>query len=320
MPSDLAERTPRLTVVVATRNRPRLLRDALASLNDVLRAGDHVIVVDSASNEADAVSPADEMGAATLRCELPGACRARNTGTEAAPTDLVAFMDDDCLPAPGWLDALSKAFSDAPGTQFVTGRILPEGGSSGRAQLGISLCVSEDPRTFGEGDDPSAMGHGANMAWRRDALLSLGGFDELMGPGARFRAAEDHDVFWRALRAGYTGAYVPTAVIKHRQWRNRRQQLRAYYAYGVGTGAFEVKRSRLDGRDSRATNAAPRALSARSATARLAVTRARSLATNVVRGYQMGAAGDAFMLAGAVTGAAGAARVPVVDGHFSSRV
>ncbi|MGH9301412.1 MAG: glycosyltransferase family 2 protein, partial [Acidimicrobiales bacterium] len=58
-------------------------------------------------------------------------------------------------------------------------------------------------------------------------------------------AAEDHDVVWRALRAGYSGCFEPEAVVSHRQWRSRREQLRTYYGYGVGSGALAMKRWRM---------------------------------------------------------------------------
>jgi GT2 family glycosyltransferase len=320
MHRDLSERLPAMSVVVATRNRPELLRDALACLNAALRRADRVIVVDSASTDEGVQRVAREMGARTLRCEEPGACRARNIGVEAADTELVAFMDDDCLPDVRWLEEMSRAFSSSPTTQFLTGRILPENAVSTRAQLGISLHTSETPTTFGQGDDPTVIGHGANMAWRREAIVNIGGFDELMGPGAPLRAAEDHDLFWRALRSGLTGSYVPAAMVRHRQWRDRRRQLLAYYSYGVGTGAFEAKRSALDRPHLRGHGRVEVGSRTRGVTRHLASSRVRSAARNAARGYEMGAIADLVLLTGAIAGVDRVRKLQLVDGHFARAV
>lgn len=305
-----------LTVVMATRDRPRLLRDALESLDGALRSGHRVIVVDSASQDSSVGRIAGEMGATTVRCDRPGACRARNAGLACTETELVAFMDDDCLAEPDWSEAICEAFRRSSATHFITGRILPDSDIVGRAQLGVSLHVSDAPLTFRWGDDPKAMGHGANMAWRSASLRAIGGFDESMGPGAPFRAAEDHDVFWRGLRAGYVGRYEPGAVVRHRQWRNRREQLGAYYAYGIGTGAMEVKRSRLGDPPSCTGRHRPGGTGTHVLMGRLAAAHLASAMGNLARGYQMGAIADAAMLAGTAAGVARARRAPLVDGHF----
>jgi glycosyltransferase involved in cell wall biosynthesis len=307
-----------MTVVLATRNRAQMLREALVSLDAALRTGDRVIVVDSASSDGTVLQVAKDMGARTLRCEEPGACRARNAGIEATDTELIAFMDDDCLPDPRWLEEISREFAHSPTNAFLTGRILPDDSLSTKAQLGISLQVSETPSTFGAGDDPSVIGHGANMAWRRDALAQIGGFDELMGPGAPFKAAEDHDLFWRALRSGLTGSYVPAAFVRHRQWRDRRGQLRAYFDYGVGSGAFEVKRAGLEHPHLRRHDRAESHSRTRGVTRELAVSRVRSFARNVTRGYEMGAIGDMVLLAGTLAGVERARKLKVVDGVFAT--
>jgi len=81
------------------------------------------------------------------------------------------------------------------------------------------------------------LGHSANLVVRRDALERVAGFDELMGAGARFRAAEDNDLFDRLLDQGYSGRYEPSVQAWHEQWRSRSMLIRLDWAYGIGTGA-----------------------------------------------------------------------------------
>src|SRR5437879_777458 len=96
------------------------------------------------------------------------------------------------------------------------------------------------------GDDPATAGSGANMAFRREAFDAVGGFDREFGPGARFRAAEDHELFWRVLRAGWVGRYTPDAVVVHEQWRGFGAFFAASFGYGFGSGALAAKVASVD--------------------------------------------------------------------------
>ena len=158
---------PAVTVVVATRDRPALLAEALAAIRRSLREEDRLVVVDSASRDPHVRDVAESSGATVLRCDLPGACRARNMGLAAASTPVVAFTDDDCLPAPDWVPAVSAAFAAHPDVAFVTGRVSVDEPISGRMQLGLSIHDVAVPAAIDAGSDVSKIGHGANMAWRR---------------------------------------------------------------------------------------------------------------------------------------------------------
>lgn len=307
---------PAITVVIATRDRPALLRDALVAVTASLRPADAVVVVDSASHQPAVRQVAEQAGARLVRCQLPGTCRARNAGWRAADTELVAFTDDDCLPVAGWVPSAAAALAADPDVSFITGRVLPATALTGRAQLGISLLVRDMASTFGPGADPASIGHGANMAWRRGALERLGGFDEQLGPGARLQAAEDHDLFWRALRTGAVGRFDPSVTVLHRPWRNRRGQLRAYYGYGVGTGALAVKRRRMADGDDPARPLGAGELAALVGVELAGRQAAPALRRSIGERYAMGALGELVKLAGAARGAALAARMPLQTGHY----
>ena len=327
--------TTPLTVVVATRDRAGHLCEALAALGASLRDGDSIIVVDSASSDPRVGQVALAAGARLVRCDRPGACRARNAGWRASETEVVAFTDDDCRPRPGWARALARAAALPARPDFVTGKVM--GGQEGRAQLTLSVTSSDEPATFAAGDDTSSMGHGANMAWRRSALERIDGFDEALGPGAPLLAAEDHDAFWRCLRDGGTGRFDPRAVVEHRQWRDRAGQLQAYFGYGVGSGALAVKQWRMgaltrpvDAREpagsskqggSTGTEVAsplPAGTAVRRAGTELAWARgAVPVARNLAAGYEMGAVAEAVKLAGSIVGVRRARRMALVGGHFS---
>jgi glycosyltransferase involved in cell wall biosynthesis len=240
-----------VSVVIATRDRPALLRAALEAVGRSLRPGDEVIVVDSASRPPAAAAVAAvtaAAGARLVRCGRPGTSRARNAGARAASAPIVAFTDDDCLPEPDWLEAVARAFESHPGLGFVTGAVVPGRRADGTAPTGVPLSAETggSPRAFGDDDNPDVLGHGANMAWAREALVGMGGFDEAFGPGAPLRAAEDHEAFWRALRTGLAGRHEPSVTVVHSQWRGTWGQMRSYYGYGVGSAGLFVKRRRTE--------------------------------------------------------------------------
>lgn len=223
-----------VSVVICSRDRGAQLRRAIAAVRAVLRAEDELLVVDSASADASVASIAAEAGARVLRAAAPGLARARNVGWRRAGRDVVAFTDDDCEPMPGWTRHVEDAFR-AQGLGFAFGQVLARGGGEP-----LSVTADARPQTF-RGADAVVVGHGANLSCRVAALAAVGGFDDALGSGSDFPAGEDSDIARRMLRAGWDGAFVPTAVVVHEQWRGRRAALRVMYRYGVGAGAVAVK-------------------------------------------------------------------------------
>lgn len=230
-----------LSAIVPTRDRPGLLVGVLGALRATLHPSDELIVVDSASKDPAVARVAEAEGARVVRSEFPGASRARNVGALAAAGRVVAFTDDDCLPEEGWREAIVRALDD-PRVGFVTGAVIPDRA----AALAVSVHEDEERRVFAEVEDPASIGHGANMAFRRDVYLGVGGMDEALGIGGRFGGSGEQDLFWRVLRAGWLGVYDPDVRVVHRQWRTNRQALYTHFRYGIGGGAFAVKAARVD--------------------------------------------------------------------------
>lgn len=222
-----------VTVVVPCRDRPDHLARCLAAVTAQLQPGDAVLVIDSASRDAAAVaSVVAATGARLLRCDQPGAARARNAGWQAAGAEVVAFVDDDVVVSDGWLEALAAAFA-GPDVAFAAGRTtLPDG----HAGAVTSTWTSVEPPAVVTADTAGVLGAG-NLALRRSVLAAVGGFDERLGPATWFAAGEDVELVDRVLATGTTGRYVAAAVARHEQWRSGRELLGAQWAYGKGMGA-----------------------------------------------------------------------------------
>lgn len=114
---------PPVSVVVATRDRPELLRTTLESIRAQDYPGDLrvVLVYDRAEPETDLADPDPHRGVTVIEnTRTPGLAGARNTGILAAEGELVAFCDDDDLWRTGKLTAQVRALLAAPEAAFVS--------------------------------------------------------------------------------------------------------------------------------------------------------------------------------------------------------
>jgi GT2 family glycosyltransferase len=294
-----------LSVVVPTRDRPQLLDACLASVGRALAPGDELLVVDSASRQAEATAGvARAHRAHLLRCDRRGASRARNLGWQAASCALVAFVDDDVRVDRAWAEGMVAAFADSR-VSFVTGRVaLPEGVTAERP---VAIVDGLRPIALGPGH-VGILGHGANLGVRRQAISAIGGYDEVLGAGGALRAAEDLDLLDRLLAHGFTGRYEPSALAWHEQWRSRRQLLALDWSYGVGGGARLAKLARHD-----------MARARREAGTLLWDWTLSELWPDLRAGYEFLAACVLLRAAGALVGLARGVSRRVVDGHYQPR-
>lgn len=234
-------RLPAASIIIPSRNRPDILADTVAS---ILR-GDEVpaelIIID----QSDAPHPMLSGLVSDRPCEVryrwaraEGVSRARNEGIAAASHDILVFTDDDTLVAPDWFGAIVRALVDSgPGT-VVTGQVRPsEDAGSGVVP---STAVHDDPIVY-EGRVGVDILFSGNMAMYRTVLEDVGPFDLRLGGGARFPTAEDNDLGFRILEAGYRIRYVPEPVVYHRAWRGPADYLPLKWRYSRGQGAFYAK-------------------------------------------------------------------------------
>jgi glycosyltransferase involved in cell wall biosynthesis len=245
---------PRITVVIATRDRTESLLRCMASLSGLNYRAFDVVVVDSA--------PASDLTARALagrqdwpfalrylRAPRPGLALAHNEALPAVTGEIVAFTDDDVEVDAEWLSALAEAFTET-GAACVTGLILPAELET-RAQL-----LVEQAGGFGRGftrrtftrDMPEPeplfpftagrLGSGANMAFRTGWLLSHGAFDPATGAGTPARGGDDLVAFLRTIVDGGMLVYEPAAVVRHWHRPDYQGMRRQAFGYGVGLGAY----------------------------------------------------------------------------------
>ena len=226
----------RCTVLVCTRDRPEMLDRLLTSMG-ALRGVVDVLVVDSASTTTRTRDVVEQHGFGYLRLERPGLSVARNAGVRAARTELVAFTDDDCIVDAGWLGPLLAPFDD-PRVGVVTGAMVDEP----RLPAAEPPLAQRRARRSVQGLD---LGSGANMAFRRAAVLEVGGFDERLGAGTPLAGAEDLDMFCRLLHSGWSGVREPASAVVHAHVRHGRDHVDLIGGYARGSGAQVAKALRL---------------------------------------------------------------------------
>lgn len=213
-----------------------MLASALVAIRAASSDDVEVLVVDSASDTAETRDVAAEAGVEYIRSGK-GLSVARNMGITTAARPIVIFTDDDCRPTEGWVETLVAHFDEAD-VSAVTGRMLDHTQSTDSPYHRATRYV-----TPLSGIDA---GHGAVMAFRRETLLRIGGFDDLMGAGQRMAGAEDLDIFVRLLRAGTEIVHDGDAIVLHANTRIGDAYIELYRGYGRGLGALIAKWLRLD--------------------------------------------------------------------------
>jgi GT2 family glycosyltransferase len=203
-----------------------VIRDCLEGLSRLDYPDFEAIVVDDGSTDrtADIVGKYDVR---LIRTENRGLSSARNTGLEAARGEIVAYLDDDAYPDPHWLRYLAWAFRTSDHAGIGGPNIPPPGDGP------IADCVANAPGGPVHvllSDREAEHIPGCNMAFRKDQLEAVGGFD------AQFRVAgDDVDVCWRLHERGWTLGYHPAAMV----WHHRRNSLGAYWRQQRGYGRAE---------------------------------------------------------------------------------
>lgn len=250
---------PHVTVVIATRDRAESLRRCLESLMAQTYQDMDIVVVDNAPSSPDTRDLVAGTFARTGRVSYvletrPGLARAHNAGVAAASGAVIAFTDDDVIVDPSWVAAIAANFASDARIGCVTGLILPAELET-RAQYwterhggfgkGLSRRVFDPGHADRQGPlfpyAAGVFGSGANMAFRREALMRMGGFDAALGAGTLARGGDDLAGFFGAFEAGYQIAYEPGAIVWHHHRRDEDGMRRQAYGYGVGLGAYLTK-------------------------------------------------------------------------------
>jgi glycosyltransferase involved in cell wall biosynthesis len=235
---------PVVSVVVPTRGRAAYLEVTLDSLLDQRTETSYeIVVVDDGATDATAAVVAARSDVRYLaHGEGRGLNAARNTGLQESQAELIAFVDDDVLVPPGWVDALVSGSRRHPEADAFGGPIRAR--FEGTTPRG---CGREEPPIttldLGTEDCEATKAWGANFAVRRGAVERVGPFDERI-----VRPHGDEEEWLERLRsAGGTIVYLAEAGLDHRRTAEDarlRPLARAAYARGRAARASDRRRER----------------------------------------------------------------------------
>lgn len=245
---------PFISVVVCTRDRPEQIKKCLNRLAQQKYPRYEVVVVDNAPT-SDALRKVVE-GQAGSGVEFrycveprPGLSWARNAGIAAAASDVIAFLDDDDEPDEHWLAGIADGFAGDERVGCVSGIVLPARLDNAVENLfeqvgGHSKGRGFVKETFSKSGPQSPLwplppfGVGANMAFRREALDRIGGFDVALGAGTPTAGGEDTLAITLVMLSGYKVVYEPVALMWHHHRQDMASLNKQLHGYSIGLTAF----------------------------------------------------------------------------------
>jgi GT2 family glycosyltransferase len=219
-----------ISACVCTHARPRYLASCLESLRLQTAGPDgfEIVVVDSGSPPAAAAEiaalTATMPNARLVRLDRPGISIARNAGAQAARGDYVAYLDDDAVTMPDWVEQIRRVILEEERPPAVLGgrvvplweRPLPPWWPDSLRGI-LSIIEIQARGEYRTPDLPAWMAPWAvNMVVERAALLEAGGFDERLGRhGELLLSDEDVQLAWRLQDAGRPARYDSRIVVRH---------------------------------------------------------------------------------------------------------
>lgn len=235
---------PQISVIVATRNRPRKLLNFLRSLKKSSFLDFEVIIVvqgdiDIIRNKIRYLSK-EFLNFRLVESNVKGKSKGLNRAIALSRGTLLAFTDDDCVPEVDWLKFVHKSFTDFPQIYGVFGKTIPYQPE----KHAMKFC----PSTF-ECNKLNThiitipcrhwehIGYGNNMAFRKSVFNELGGFKTWLGPGSIGSNAEDAEIALRCLLSGRVLLYNQKMIIAHDCWQDRWEMVMRTISYDCGTFA-----------------------------------------------------------------------------------
>ena len=239
---------PTCSVVVCTHRRSAYLPGLLEAVARLDPPPDEFIVVDNDPGEEDSRALIEAAGAVYVREDRRGLDHARSAGLRAAGCELVAFTDDDCVPARSWLSDLGELFAPES-TAAVTGPAFAwelESPAQLRFELEGGFSRGLGRRRFDwmtiSPLDAGAVGAGANMIFRRSVLAGLADpFPGELDAGTPTQSGGDMYAIYQVLARGHRVIYDPGTYVFHRHRRDPAALHHAFWGYGVGLAAVMAK-------------------------------------------------------------------------------
>jgi GT2 family glycosyltransferase len=234
---------PSVSVVISTRNRTSDVIQCVESVLENRTPSFELLLIDQGDDNAleSALRPfARDPRLRYARTMTRGLATGRNLGIRKARSDLVACTDDDCRVPKDWLPRMRAALMVDDRVAAVYGNVRPS--TTHHPEGFIPGCLRATPFIARSIRDQHRVdGMAGCLGLRQSAWKRLGGFDEMLGAGARFFAAEDIDFSIRVLLNGYFVSATPEVEVTHNGLRSWSEGKRLIEGYLYGIGAMVAK-------------------------------------------------------------------------------
>jgi glycosyltransferase involved in cell wall biosynthesis len=231
-----------ISLIISSRNRAYGLTNCLDAVSIAARQASYLrlelVFVDNGSTDSTSDLVREWAKTAQISTNLvyegtAGLAVARNAGMRAARGRILAFTDDDCEIFADYFSLLASLFAADKQPIMRGGRI--ELGDA--RDLPVTIKTELEPAVLTSELHAGGFIHGANMAFPRTLIETVGLFDTRFGAGSPFRSGEDTDYVHRAFNAGIRVEYLPDFAVKH--FHGRRElgdvkKLQSGYAFGNG--------------------------------------------------------------------------------------
>ena len=230
------------SLILSTRNRAAFALAAVRAIIDGHLVPNEIVVVD----QSDIENLEFSTWTVDPRCSLRylwkparGLSLGRNTGIAASTGQILLFIDDDVLVPPEWCGRIVTSLRRAGERAVVTGRTV---GGEPEVSGAFAPSLHLDPHpTVHRGRPGRDVLLPMNMALYRVRICVVGGFDERLGVGTRFRPQRTTISGSGCSRRGLTWSTIPRSSWCTRAWRGPQALLPLRWAYGRGQGAYYVK-------------------------------------------------------------------------------
>ncbi|MBN1262741.1 MAG: glycosyltransferase family 2 protein [Candidatus Pacebacteria bacterium] len=235
----------KISVVIATRNRVRKLRDCLGSILGSSFSNFEIILIDQGVGDrvADLVRVLGQSKIHYFHRPGKGKSRALNFGLTRATGEIIVFTDDDCLAAADWLLKISRFLKKNPGVAGVFGQTLPYQPQKHPAQYCPATFIGLKTKFISRPDvvHYQELGQGNNMSFRQKVLAEVGGFKTWLGVGSvSLSGGEESEMIYRILKKGFRLAFEPGIKVFHNRWLSDRQRRLLEGRYACGLRAFQL--------------------------------------------------------------------------------
>lgn len=215
-----------ISAIICTHNRDSYLGAAIDSvLSQEFSADFEVIVVDNGSSDRTSEVVKQRVADSRLKYIYEptiGLSVARNTGARVASADILAYLDDDAVASPQWLDSLYSAYQHNSRIAIAGGKVTLLWAAGVKPPKWLSSGLAANLGAYDLGDTaiviqtPGLTPRGLNYSIRRQFLTEIGGFDPHLGRiGKNLLSNEELQMTEFALQRGWEVYYLPKALVAH---------------------------------------------------------------------------------------------------------